>query len=594
MTLHRMYLLVIVFLMTMTGAVAQEQSIPHLEKHENGVQLIVDGKPFLMLAGELHNSSTGSSEYMEPIWQRMADKNLNTVIAPVTWELIEPQEGVFNFQQVDNMILGARKANLRLVLLWFGSWKNGVSTYIPGWVKKDTRRFPLAKFKDGESMNTLSPFGKKSMEADTKAFAELMKHIKEIDGDEHTVISIQLENEIGTLDMVATYLNKDNRAMRDYSEMADKAFQQQVPEKLIKYLDVHSKDLHPALAKVWRENGCKRKGNWEEVFGKSYPAKPIDRKDPNLMNDMSWQNEYPYLTEELFNAWFYAEYVENLAAVAKEIYPIPLYVNAWLKQLWAREPGKYPSGGPQIHLLDIWRAAAPHVDLYAPDLYATSLFDWVLKGYDIPGNPVIMPETRSDAGGAARAFYAFGRYRMLCYSPFGIDGNGITLSADTTDHSFDKAYLMLKHMTPYILKYTGTDKLNGLLLDENRLTDKIQMGKYIISARQFSARSSQAVVGVSIDDKGKSAVNVAGVLIVQTDEDEFLIAGGIGEVVVSIKLADESKQRHSGFESVDEISFTPEGKELLHRLNGDETAYGGPVIRQGEVKAFRIRMYEYK
>ena len=166
------------------------------------------------------------------------------------------------------------------------------------------------------------------------------------------------------------------------------------------------------------------KGSWEEVFGKSQPAKKVDRNDPNLMKDMSWQKEYPWLTEEIFNAWYYARYVEQLAAAAKDIYPIPLYVNAWLKQLWAREPGKYPSGGPQPHLFDIWHAAAPHVDLYAPDLYATSLFDWVLSGYDQPGNPVIMPETKSSADGAARSFYAFGRYNMLCYSPFGIDGGG--------------------------------------------------------------------------------------------------------------------------------------------------------------------------
>jgi len=156
---------------TLTAS-AQTEAIPHLEKSKNSVQLMVDGKPFIMLAGELHNSSTGSSHYMAPIWQRMADKNLNTVIAAVSWELVEPQEGKFDFRLVDDMLEGARRANLRLVLLWFGSWKNGVSTYVPGWVKKDQKRFPLAKYKDGEVSNTLSTLGQNSLKALRSAFNE--------------------------------------------------------------------------------------------------------------------------------------------------------------------------------------------------------------------------------------------------------------------------------------------------------------------------------------------------------------------------------------------------------------------------------------
>ena len=574
-------------------APAQDTMTPHLEKTSNSVQLMVDGKPFIMLAGELHNSSTGSSHYMAPIWQRMADKNLNTVIAAVSWELVEPQEGQFDFRLVDDMLAGARKANLKLVLLWFGSWKNGVSTYVPGWVKKDQKRFPLMKFKDGESANILSPLGMNSMKADLRAFSELMKHIKAVDSDKHTVIAIQIENEIGTIDVIASYTNSANRAMRDYSEAANKAFNDQVPPQLLRYMKANQKSLHPAIAEVWNVNGNKMKGTWEEIFGQSKPSKPIDPKAPDLRTSTDWQKEYPWLTEEMINAWHFAAYVENLAAAAKHIYPIPLYINAWLKQWFSREPGKYPSGGPQPHLLDIWHAAAPHVDLYGPDLYATGMIDWVLTGYDQPGNPVIMPETKSSSDGAARAFYAFGRYNMLCYSPFGIDGGGLTLSADPDDYSYDKAYALLKHLSPYIAKYNGTKQKNGLLLDEGRETDQIQMGKYTISARAFSARSSQAVVGVSVADKEKEAANVAGVLVIQMSENEFLVAGGIGSVVVGFRLTGADKKHHSHFESVDEITFTEDGQQLLHRLNGDETAYGGPVIPKGAVKAFRVRLYEY-
>ena len=120
-------------------------SIPHLEKRGAVTQLIVDDKPFLALAGELHNSSSSSRQYMRPIWPRLARMNLNTVLAVVTWELIEPEEGKFDFTLVDGMIEDARRFNMRLVFLWFGSWKNGESSYPPYWVKTDGKRFPLAE-----------------------------------------------------------------------------------------------------------------------------------------------------------------------------------------------------------------------------------------------------------------------------------------------------------------------------------------------------------------------------------------------------------------------------------------------------------------
>ena len=172
---------------------AQENLAPRLDKKKGNWELMVDGKPYLMLAGELHNSSTGSAHHMRSIWKRMAQKNLNTVIAAVSWELTEPEEGKFDFSLVDEMIRGAREANLRLVLLWFGSWKNGASTYVPGWVKRNPKRFPLAHFKGGEPTNTLSALGKNSMEADTRAFTALMKHLKQVDSQPYTVDAPQME-----------------------------------------------------------------------------------------------------------------------------------------------------------------------------------------------------------------------------------------------------------------------------------------------------------------------------------------------------------------------------------------------------------------
>lgn len=100
-------------------------NIPHLAQNENSKQLIVKGRPFLMRAGELQNSSLTSVEYMEPVWQKIVDTNINTLLGCVTWEMIEPEEGVFDFSVLDEIILAARKHSVHVVLLWFGSFKNG-------------------------------------------------------------------------------------------------------------------------------------------------------------------------------------------------------------------------------------------------------------------------------------------------------------------------------------------------------------------------------------------------------------------------------------------------------------------------------------
>jgi hypothetical protein len=572
------------------AATAQRNDVPRLEKQQGQWQMTVEGKPFLMLAGELHNSATGSAHGMAPIWQRMAAKNLNTVIAAVSWELTEPEEGKFDFALVDEMIRGAREANLRLALLWFGSWKNGASTYVPGWVKRDKKRFPLAHFKGGEPTNTLSALSKNAMEADTRAFAALMRHIKEVDGDENTVIAIQIENEVGTLDAASSWGGWPNRAMRDYSPLADKAFASPVPQALMHYLKAHQKRLQPAVKTAWEARGCKMIGTWEEVFGKSDPEHPVEVKHDSVGEEERWKWQFPYLTEELFNTWNYATYVESLARAAKSIYPLPLFVNAWIKGDF-REPGKYPSGGPQPHMVDVWRAAAPDIDLLCPDIYSTDLFDWVMERYDMEDNPVMVPETRCGSDGAARAFYAFGRYQTLCYSPFGIDGGGLMNSADPNDHAYDKAYRLLEQLSPYIIKYRRAKRIEGLLLDNNRTEDKVTMGKYVVAVRPYSTWQAQALVGVAGEEVKMTGTNVAGLVVMQEAEDQFLVAGGIGNLMVNVYSAEQG--RRVAFESVDEVTFDAEGNELLHRLNGDETTLGGPVIRDGEVKAFRIKMYEY-
>src|SRR5580704_17568893 len=144
---------------------AQSTAAPHLEQRGAATQLVVDGKPFLMLSGELHNSSSSNLEYMKPIWPKLVATGLNTVVTPLSWELIEPAEGKFDFTLLDGLIDQARQAHERIVFLWLASWKNGMSSYAPVWVKQDSRRFARV-VENGAEVEILSPEGSATQEAD--------------------------------------------------------------------------------------------------------------------------------------------------------------------------------------------------------------------------------------------------------------------------------------------------------------------------------------------------------------------------------------------------------------------------------------------
>lgn len=571
--------IVFTLLMAAWGCILQAQ-LPYLSHEDGKVELIVDGQPFLMLCGELSNSATGSTHLMAPVWQRIADKNLNSVLAAMSWELVEPKEGQYDFTLLDSLVCSARRVGLKVGLLWFGSWKNGLSTYMPTWAKTNQKRFPLAKFKDGQKMNSLSVFGKEAMEAESKAFGAMMAHLKDVDTD-HTVILVQIENEMGTLDPLSLSAEVPNRAMRDYSSVANKAFEGQVPQALMSYLSKHREELHPAIRKAWEDNGAKHKGTWEEVFGCGQPVK----------ESVDWQQDYPYLTEEIFMTWYYATYVEQIAKEGKRAYPLPLYVNAWLKQSGGREPGRYPSGGPQAHMIDIWRAAAPSIDFIAPDIYIVDCFDDVCRAYTVAANPLFIPETKGDPASAARAFYAFGRYDALCYSPFAIESYSLFSGSDVNDKSYDTVYGCLKHLIPYILKYRGTDQMDGLFIDGQKPTDSLEIGDYSFGIAPFTAKMSMAVAGIEVEEYEKR-ITAAGMLVIELGEGDFLVAG-YGDMLVKINKGSRHKANNVGLLTVDEIFFTPQGEMLTHRLNGDETSSGGVVIPAQGAKVFRVKMYAY-
>ena len=330
---------------------------------------------------------------------------------PCIGRRLEPAEGHYEFGLVDGLIQEARRNNLKLVFLWFGSWKNGLSSYVPYWVKQDYKRFPRIQIKGGKTLELLSTFGDATRDADARAYRALMRHIKEVDGQRHTVVMMQVENEVGVL-----------RDSRDRSAPANRAFAGPVPRELMSYLQQHKDTLIPELREVWAANGSKTSGTWEEVFGPGKPDSvdmPIQTTSPPMSreeHDTSWRNLH-WPVDEIFMAWNYARFVGKVVEEGKAEYNIPMYVNAWLQQPNHAWPGSYPSGGPVPQVHDIWRAGAPAVDVLAPDLYL-EYFDDVCERFTRNGNPLFIPETSANA---ANVMSAFGKFNAIAFSPFGIE-----------------------------------------------------------------------------------------------------------------------------------------------------------------------------
>ncbi len=421
---------------------------------------------------------------------------------PVYWELIEPQEGTFDFALVDDLIGSARKNDLKLVVLWFGTWKNSMSCYAPTWVKTNEQRFPRSRTNDGRPVEILTPFSSQNRNADARAFAAFMKHLRVIDGEQNTVVMVQVENEIGMIPQA-----------RDYCPEAEEAFAQQVPAELIACLQKSEESLAPELHLAWNSMGMRTSGTWEQVFGKGIP------------------------TDEIFMAWHFARYTNSVAQAGKKEYPLPMYVNAALIRPSAK-PGQYPSGGPLPHLMDIWRAAAPQIDFLAPDIYFTTFAEW-LGNYDHGGNAVFIPEVDRRQS-VANAFYAIARHNAMGYSPFSIESVD-----DPANSQFAKGYNILHQLTPLILERQGTGTMAGFLLDSATQTAHMELGDYVFNVKHeytwpYAYRTPNDTPKV-------------GGLILMTARDEFYIAGS--GVVITFQPT-SGDRAIAGIASMDEGTFT--------------------------------------
>ena len=568
---------------------AAATEIPHLRKQGTATQLIVDGKPFLALAGELLNNSATSLEYMKPLWPKIVASKLNCVLAGVSWAQIEPAEGKFDFSVLDGVIRDARIHNLRLVLLWFGTWKNGLSSYPPDWVKSNFERFPRAQMVGDNtswpvfggpriqvtgalSIELFSPFGDATRDADARAFAALMRHVKAVDGQQHTIIGIQVENEVG--------FQGDTR---DRSPLANKAFDGPVPKELMDYLQQHKDTLIPVLRKVWEGTGFKASGTWEEVFGKGRP------------------------TDEIFMAWYFSRYVGRVVEAGKAEYPIPMFTNC-PQEGFGREPaplrGGGQSGGPMADAFDVWRAGAPRVDFFAADIYSADFVGFCAR-YVRSGNPLFIAETGGGGDLTARALYVFGRHDAMAFSPFGID----RMVGSATDQF---GYDLVSQLAPLILKHQGNGTMSAVLLGPNDQSQKIQVGDYTLvvagSSRPRPAPAAGEAAGGAAGRAGRGAAGGAAgapgrgaapspqpatppsaAIFIQTGPDEFYAAGS--GVTISISPNTPGPPL-VGLATVEEGKFVNGRWVPGRRIAGDDDAQGEALtLRNLGIQRFTVYRY---
>lgn len=527
--------------------------LPRLVRTGAVTRLLVDGEPFVIRGGELGNSSAERT-YLNPFWPKLVALNLNTVVAPVSWDVVEPIEGAFDWTTVDELVDDARDHGMRLVLLWFGSWKNSMSCYTPGWVKTDTARFRRCRDSAGRALEILSPFCDANRDADARAFAALMGHLAGHD-ERHTVVLVQVENEIGMIPEA-----------RDHAPEAEAAFAAPVPTELTAYLTEHRETLAPGLLERWTSAGGRTDGTWTEVFG------PGDA------------------TDELFMAWAFARYVQHVATAGRAELDLPMYTNAALVRP-AYAPGQYPSAGPLPHLVDVWRAGAPALDFVSPDVYFPNFAEWA-DAYVRAGNLLFVPEALRSVDAAQNALYAYGAHAAIGFSPFGIES--IEGPAETM---LAACYDVVRQLTPLLTAHAGDGATAGLLppAENQPAPHRVRLGDLALDATYERTAAPSLADGVINEsgDRSRDTVRLpAGAIVVLTAPDELVVAG-IGVTVTFSAVPPGAAA--VGILSCEEGRFEDGAWRHLRWLNGDQTHQGRHVrLEPGRFAVQRVRLYRYR
>jgi beta-galactosidase GanA len=510
-----------VALITACGALplqaqVKERPIPQLVRKDGRYALMVDGSPYLMLGAQVHNSSAWPA-MLPKVWPAIEYLHANTVEIPIYWEQFEPRQGQFDYTVIDTILTQAREHRVRLVLLWFGTWKNGSQHYMPEWMKAAPERYSHLLDRNGRPVDSPSPFATASLEADTRAFAAFLRHLKAAD-PQRTVIMVQVENEAGTWG-----------TLRDYSPAAQKLFEAPVPADVLKAMN--------------KQTGAPS-ANWQDAFGPE--------------------------AEVCFHAWSVAKYIGQVAAAGKAVYPLPLYANAALRDpIKPGAPGSYESGGPTDNVIPIWKVAAPAVDLVAPDIYLndTAQYLKVLELYHRDDNALFVPET---SGGAAIARFFFSALGMqaIGYSPFGLDYSGTPATPSGAARPQEEFlaptaqnYRLIAPMMRDIARLNFEGKLQAIAEEKGKVTQTLPFGKW------------NAVVSYGASRNGRAGGNpepIGRALVAQLKDDQFLVAGFSSRV--DFRPGDADKRRQ--FIRVEEGTYENGAFKFIRVLNGDETDYG--------------------
>jgi hypothetical protein len=513
------------------------QPIPRIVKKDGRFALFVDGAPYLMLGAQVHNSSTWPAT-LPKVWPAMEFLNVNTVEAPIYWEQFEPKPGQYDYSVMDTLLAQARQHHVRLVILWFGTWKNGSQHYMPEWMKLDPSRYSHLVDKDGNLADSPSPFATPSLEADKTAFTAFMRHLKAAD-PQRTVIMIQVENETGTWG-----------SLRDYSPAARKLFDAPVPPEVLSAIQVKTASPSPT---------------WQEAFGSE--------------------------AEVSFHAWSVARYVEQVAASGKAAYPLPMYANAALRDpLKPGAPGSYESGGPTDNVLPIWKAVAPSIDILAPDIYLNdpAAYLKVLELYRRDDNALFVPET----GGATNARFFFSALGLgaIGFSPFGMD---YTRGHDTGPGSrqqdefeaFAMNYRLIGPVQREIARLNFEGDLKAVAEEQGKTTQTVPFGDW------------NAVISYVARREGLGAGNAeptGRALVAQLKDNQFLVTGFFcrvdfrpagtdaqrkaGNIVVGSGQTPSAQidgnWQHRQFLKVEEGTFENGVFKFARIWNGDETDWG--------------------
>ncbi len=513
--------------------------IPHIETRGGRHALIVDGAPFTILGGQVNNS-TNYPEVLKSAWPVLDRVHANTVEVPIAWQQVEPREGRFDLSFLQSLLDQARQHDKRVVLLWFGTWKNTSLSYTPDWVKLDNRRFPRMKTRDGKNHDVLSAHGAETLKADTRAFVKVMEYLRDHD-PQNTVILVQPQNETGSY-----------RNPRDYSAAATRLFEQQLPAQLARRVG--------------------KRGTWSQAFGAQ--------------------------ADRAFNTWYVASYVDAIAAAGKAVKPLPMYVNASLSgPSNVPDPNGVASGGPQQDVLDIWKAAAPHIDFAAPDIYDRASANVVqyLDKYARPDNALMVPEI-----GNAREFHryvyaALGR-GAIGYSPFGLDASGYfnyPLGArdlsDATLEPLALAYGMIGSIMRDWARIAFERPTWGMAKPDDATPQSTRMGKWTIKASWAAWQFGMSDwTWLKSDPVPWAKESIGGLAVAQLSENEFLLIGD--HVRVDFGAADAAA--NGMVVRVEEGGFI-EGRWVTSRIwNGDQTDYGINLVDRPQV--LKVTMGNYR